>query len=72
MFDHLNPNECARAATMRAAAAGMSAYRLALVCNKLRPGFDFRGLGKRDLYDEFARGELSHVSGEALRSALSK
>lgn len=70
MFDHLTPNQAARATTMRAAASGLTARELALVCNKLRPGVDFRGCGKKALYNEYAKGLLSHVSGEDLRAAL--
>lgn len=70
MFDHLTDEECARAAAMKSAAQGFTAYELAQACNRLRRGFDFRGLGKKTLYDEYARGDLSHVDGVTMRAAL--
>lgn len=60
-----------RLATIRAASKGLSAWQLAKVCNKLRPGVDFRGCGKKQLYKDFADGYLSHVTGGELRAAIS-
>jgi hypothetical protein len=72
MFEHLTDNQAARAVTMKAASKGITAYQLAKACNALRPGMDFRWLGKKKLYDEFAEGELCLVHGQALRDAIRK
>ena len=72
MFDDLNAIQAARAATMKSAATGMTAYQLALVCNRIRPGIDFRGMGKKELYRDFASGFLCSVKGRELRGAISE
>lgn len=72
MFDHLTDNQAARAVTMKAAAGGLTAYQLAKACNRMRPGVDFRGLTKRKLYDEFAKGMLRGYTGQQLRDAIKK
>ena len=70
MFDHLSDQECARAAAIKSAAQGFSSYELAQACSRFCPGFDFRGMGKKAIYDEFARGELSHIDGVTMRAGL--
>lgn len=69
-LDDLTPNQAQRLATIRAAARGMTAYDLARVCNSLRPGVDFRGMGKKALYREFAKGMLRLEDGAGLRAAI--
>lgn len=66
------PNEAARGATFKAATKGLSAYKTALVCNTLRPAFDFRGEAKSVLMKEFCSGYLSHISGQQLRDVVTK
>lgn len=67
MNDSIIPS---RRATFKAATIGMHAWVIAKVCNTLRPGWDFRGCTKKQLREEFASGDLAHVSGREFRAAI--
>jgi len=62
--------ESYRLATFRAATRGLRAHNVAKALLLITRGIDGRGMGKRSMADEFARGYWRDVSGAALRDAV--
>ena len=67
---HLSDFEASRHATFCAATKGLSAWRIAQACNRLRHGLDWRGCTKTHMAEAFAAGDLAAYSGEELRAAV--
>lgn len=70
VIDTMTPNQACRAATFKAAAQGLRAYRVAKALNVLRPSFDFRGMTKTAMMVDYAQGCLAHIDGQELRCAI--